>query len=128
MGKNTTTHNGDSKSNQETDKCTVIVTSQEEVGAGWELTIGAVADVIHAEVVSPKKIKDGVRPEKQGDSIDAKDASELGGKKMITVISSTKKKAEKAPQIPENESQKASRKKLELSQRAEEKYNGMEDR
>lgn len=138
MRKDTTTHNGDSKNYhlseeetakrlEKTDKCTVIVTNQKEVGEGWEMTVGAVADMIHAEIKSSKKIKDGIRPEEQGDSIDPKDASELGGKKLITVINSTKKKAEKAPQIPENETQKAARNKVELSQRAEEKYKEMED-
>lgn len=138
MRNSTTTHNGDSKNYhlskeetakclEQTEKCTVIVTSQKEVGEGWEITVGAVADMIHAEVKPSKEIKDGVRPEEQGDSIDPKDASELGGKKLITVINSAKKKAEKAPQIPENETQKAARNKVELSQRAEEKYKEMEE-
>lgn len=125
MENNTTTRNGDSKNRlkQETDKCTVIVTNQAEIAQLWTNVEGPVVDLTEMQTKKAPKIKDGIRPEEQGDTLDATHASRLGNEKIITIIDSTKQRTEKAKEVPENEAQKAAREKLELSRRAQEKYN-----
>lgn len=126
MGKNTKTHNGDSKNYhlskeqaaellEKTDKCTVIVTPQAEVGK--DCTI----DVMAAKIETAKKIKDGVKPEHQGDSINPQYAAEFG-ETVVIVTDQSKGQSTKAGERAENETQKAARNKVELSQRAETKY------
>ncbi len=126
--KNTTTRNGDSKNYhlspeeaqerfEQTDKCTVIVTAQTEVGKECSI------DVMAAQIKTPTKVKDGIRPENQGDSINPQYAAEFNGNGVVIVTDMSKGKSEKAGERKENETQRAAREKLELSQRAEEKYN-----
>lgn len=127
MRNDTKTHNGDSKNYhlspeqaaellEKTDKCTVIVTTQKEIGRECAI------DVMAAEIETAKKVKDGIRPEKQGDSINPQYAAEFG-ETVVIVTDRSKGSSEKAGERQENETQKAARRKLELSQRAEEKYN-----
>ena len=99
--KNTTTRNGDSKNYhlspeeaqerfEQTDKCTVIVTAQTEVGKECSI------DVMAAQIKTPTKVKDGIRPENQGDSINPQYAAEFNGNGVVIVTDMSKGKSEKA--------------------------------
>lgn len=122
----TKTHNGDSNSYclspeetekymQATDECKMIVVGQKD------LTKACIADVMAAEIEPANKIKDGIRPEQQGDSVNPQYAAEFG-ETVVIVTDQSKQQAGVAERKEENETQAASRRKLEIEQSAEEKY------
>lgn len=100
---------------QKTQECKVIVVMQKEIGRVCK------ADVMAAEIEPANKIKDGIRPEEQGDPIKPQYAAEFG-ETLVIVTDETKGKAEVAKTQKENETQKLAREKLELERRAAEKY------
>ena len=130
----TKTHNGDSKNYclsteealkliQQTEECKMIVVNQKD------LNKVCIADVMAAKIEAAKKIKDGIRPSEQGDSIDPQYAAEFG-EKVVIVTDKAKQQAKAADQREENETQAAARRKVEIERSAEAKYakNNGEDR
>lgn len=99
-----------------TEKCSVIVTPQKEIGRECKI------DVMAAKIETAREIKDNVRPENQGDSINPEYAAEFG-ESVVIVTDKSKGISSKANEREENETQRLSREKLALSKRAEEKYN-----
>lgn len=98
-----------------TDECKVIVVMQNEVSKVCK------ADVMAAEIEPANKIKDGIRPEEQGDAISPRYAAEFG-ETLVIVTDESRGKAEAVKAQKENESQKISREKVELERSAQEKY------
>lgn len=99
-----------------TEKCSVIVTPQKEIGRECKI------DVMAAKIETAREIKDNIRPEKQGDSINPQYAAEFG-ESVVIVTDKSKGISSKADERAENETQRLSREKVALSRRAEEKYN-----
>lgn len=99
-----------------TERCSVIVTPQKEIGRECKI------DVMAATIETAKKIEDNIRPEKQGDAINPQYAAEFG-ESVVIVTDKSKGISSKADERAENETQKLSREKVELSRRAQEKYN-----
>lgn len=99
-----------------TERCSVIVTPQKEIGRECKI------DVMAARIETAREIKDNIRPEKQGDSINPQYAAEFG-ESVVIVTDKSKGISSKADEKAENETQRLSREKVELSKRAEEKYN-----
>lgn len=99
-----------------TEKCSVIVTPQKEIGRECKI------DVMAARIETAREIKDNIRPEKQGDSINPQYAAEFG-ESVVIVTDKSKGISSKADERAENETQRLSREKVALSRRAEEKYN-----
>ena len=75
-----------------------------------------------ARIETAREIKDNIRPEKQGDSINPQYAAEFG-ESVVIVTDKSKGISSKADERAENETQRLSREKVALSRRAEEKYN-----
>ena len=104
-----------------TDECSVIATNQKEVAPkGFETSY---KDVTSATVQPAPEIKDGVNPEQKGDSLVPVTAAEMHKNGVKIVVDRRIGRAEQVKSVPENETQKAAREKLELEKRAEEKYN-----
>ena len=99
-----------------TERCSVIVTPQKEIGRECKI------DVMAARIETAREIKDNIRPEKQGDSINPQYAAEFG-ESVVIVTDKSKGISSEANERAENETQRLSREKVELSRRAEEKYN-----
>jgi len=55
-----------------TERCSVIVTPQREIGRECKI------DVMAATIETAREIKDNIRPEKQGDAINPQYAAEFG--------------------------------------------------
>lgn len=127
MGNNTTTHNEDSKNYclspeqaaelmAKTDRCSVVVTPQKDINKY------CISDVMAANIVTARKIEEGIRPENQGDAIDPQYAAEFGENGLVIVTDKSKGKSTNAEERAENETQKASRERMELERRAAQKY------
>lgn len=99
-----------------TEKCSVIVTPQKEIGRECKI------DVMAAKIETAREIKDNIRPEKQGDAINPEYAAEFG-ESVVIVTDRSKGISSAANERAENETQRLSREKVALSRRAEEKYN-----
>lgn len=98
-----------------TDRCSVIVTPQNEIGRECKI------DVMAAKIETAKEIKDNIMPTNQGDSIDPQYAAEFG-EKVVIVTDKSKGISTRANERAENETQKLSREKVELAKRVAEKY------
>ena len=99
-----------------TERCSVIVTPQREIGRECKI------DVMAATIETAREIKDNIRPEKQGDAINPQYAAEFG-ESVVIVTDKSKGISSKADERAENETQRLSREKVELSRRVEDKYN-----
>ena len=95
-----------------TERCSVIVTPQREIGRECKI------DVMAATIETAREIKDNIRPEKQGDAINPQYAESV-----VIVTDKSKGISSKADERAENETQRLSREKVELSRRVEDKYN-----
>lgn len=105
---------------KKTERCSVIVTPQKEIGRECKI------DVMAASIETARGIKDNIRPEKQGDAINPQYAAEFG-ESVVIVTDKAKGISSKADERAENETQRLSREKLELSRRAAEKYSNNEN-
>lgn len=98
-----------------TESCNVIVIDQKEVNSI------AGANIMASQIVPPNKIKDGIRPQDQKDSVYALYGIEFNGE-LRMVTDAEKGRTEQVEKQPENRAQVASREKLEIQRSAEEKY------
>lgn len=100
-----------------TEECAVVATSQKDITpAGFETTY---KDITSATIKAAKKIKDNVKPEKQGDSIIPVTAAEFH--KGISLIVQNGR-AIQAPETAKNPTLQASENRRKLQESAEEKY------
>ena len=103
-----------------TEECKVIATNAREVAPiGFETTR---KDVTSATVAPAPEIKEGIKPGEQGDSLIPVTAAELHENGVNIVVDRQVGIAQRATEVPENETQRAAREKAELERRAEEKY------
>ena len=128
---NTKTPNGDSRKDlltpeeskellAKTDQCSVIVTGQKDIApAGFEKSY---KDFISAIIEKAKEIKEGVLPENQGDTLKPVAAAEMNQNGVVLVLDRKTGRADKASEIPKNETQEAARKQKEIEDSADRKY------
>lgn len=103
-----------------TEECIVIATNQREVApSGFETSY---KDITSATVQPAAKIKEGIKPAQQGDSLLPVTAAEIHRNGVKIVVDRRIGRAEQVKQVPENETQKAARERAELERSAQEKY------
>ena len=76
-------------------------------------------DCISTRVEKSKKIKEGILPRNQGDTLIPNSAAELNSDGITIVLDG---RPEAAQEVPENETQKIAREAIERARSAEEKY------
>lgn len=103
-----------------TEECIVVATNQREVApAGFETSY---KDVTSATVQPAAKIKEGIKPAQQGDSLVPVTAAEMHKNGIKIVVDRRVGRAEEVKEVPENETLKATRERLELEKSAQKKY------
>lgn len=103
-----------------TEECIVVATNQREVApAGFETSY---KDVTSATVQPAAKIKEGIMPAQQGDSLVPVTAAEMHKNGVKIVVDRRVGRAEEVKEVPENETLKASRERVELEKSAQKKY------
>lgn len=103
-----------------TEECIVIATNQREVApAGFETSY---KDVTSATVQPAAKIKEGIKPAEQGDSLVPVTAAEMHKNGVKIVVDRRVGRAEQAKEVAENETLKATRERAELEKSAQKKY------
>ena len=103
-----------------TDECIVIATNQREVApAGFETSY---KDVTSATVQPAAKIKEGIKPAEQGDSLVPVTAAEMHKNGVKIVVDRRVGRAEQAKEVAENDTLKATRERAELEKSAQKKY------
>ena len=103
-----------------TEECIVVATSQREVApAGFETSY---KDVTSATVQPAAKIKEGIKPAQQGDSLVPVTAAEMHKNGVKIVVDRRVGRAEEVKEVPENETLKAARERVELEKSAQKKY------
>ena len=109
-----------------TERCSVIVTPQREIGRECKIDVMAATIETAREIIrvnpNTNHIFHNIRPEKQGDAINPQYAAEFG-ESVVIVTDKSKGISSKADERAENETQRLSREKVELSRRVEDKYN-----
>ena len=103
-----------------TEECIVVATNQREVApAGFETSY---KDVTSATVQPAAKIKEGIKPAQQGDSLVPVTAAEMHKNGVKIVVDRRVGRAEEVKEVPENETLKAARERVELEKSAQKKY------
>lgn len=103
-----------------TEECIVVATNQREVTpAGFETSY---KDVTSATVQPAAKIKEGIKPAQQGDSLVPVTAAEMHKNGVKIVVDRRVGRAEEVKEVPENETLKATRERVELEKSAQKKY------
>lgn len=103
-----------------TEECIVVATNQREVApAGFETSY---KDVTSATVQPAAKIKEGIKPAQQGDSLVPVTAAEMHKNGVKIVVDRRVGRAEEVKEVPENETLKATRERVELEKSAQKKY------
>lgn len=103
-----------------TEECIVVATNQREVApAGFETSY---KDVTSATVQPAAKIKEGIKPAQQGDSLVPVTAAEMHKNGVKIVVDRRVGRAEAVKEVPENETLKATRERVELEKSAQKKY------
>ena len=103
-----------------TEECIVVATNPREVApAGFETSY---KDVTSATVQPAAKIKEGIKPAQQGDSLVPVTAAEMHKNGVKIVVDRRVGRAEAVKEVPENETLKATRERVELEKSAQKKY------